>query len=513
MRSDLFGLEGDAPAEKISDRRAVELIFAFVGPVGSGVTKSAQVLSEVLDKEYGYEVFKPIKMSDIIREEAPRVGFGPHKGEDLSERTVHLQEVGNELRRRYGSDYLARKVVEKIASKRHQDGYQVNSQSGNPVPKIFRRAFIIDSLKNDQEYKCLKELYGDLMWTVGVFAPVSVREGRLLKLGYPRKALVPIFERDDGEDIDFGQKVRKIFSESDFFIRNDKSDDGHLRDTIRRYLELIFFTKIHTPLPSESAMYEAESVAARSGCLSRQVGAAIVDERGELIGVGWNDVPRFNGGLYSASTGTNGSDNRCFRWDEPICHNDKKKGEIFGEIWNALKSKKLFKRDISKYDFSKVVSGTRIDSLTEFSRAVHAEMEAILSVARTGSKGLVGATLFCTTFPCHSCARHIVASGIKAVYFIQPYKKSLALELHSDAASDDEEKHGVVHFLQYEGVAPKNILRLFNNHLDRKKNGRLVQFDRITARPIYAPFIDSFTSYEDRIVRELREIENRDNIT
>src|SRR3974377_740241 len=54
-------------------------------------------------------------------------------------------------------------------------------------------------------------------------------------------------------------------------------------------------------------------------------------------------------------------------------------------------------------------------NLIEFSRAVHAEMEAIISVARTGKAGLMGGTIFSTTFPCHNCARHIVAAGIKRV--------------------------------------------------------------------------------------------------
>lgn len=38
-----------------------------------------------------------------------------------------------------------------------------------------------------------------------------------------------------------------------------------------------------------------------------------------------------------------------------------------------------------------------------------------------------------TTFPCHYCARHIVAAGIYEVQYIEPYPKSKALQLHADA--------------------------------------------------------------------------------
>jgi deoxycytidylate deaminase len=75
---------------------------------------------------------------------------------------------------------------------------------------------------------------------------------------------------------------------------------------------------------------------------------------------------------------------------------------------------------------------TSLGGLIEFSRAVHAEMDAILSAARTGAR-LVGSRLFVTTFPCHYCARHIVTAGISEVHYIEPYPKSRALNLHQDS--------------------------------------------------------------------------------
>jgi len=105
---------------------------------------------------------------------------------------------------------------------------------------------------------------------------------------------------------------------------------------------------------------------------------------------------------------------------------------------------------------------SRIKGLIEFSRAVHAEMAAIVSAARDGLGQVRGATLFTTTFPCHNCARHIVADGIRKVIYIEPYPKSLALTLHNDAIStneNDEEKKVV--FLQYQGAAPRSFSRIF----------------------------------------------------
>ena len=59
-------------------------------------------------------------------------------------------------------------------------------------------------------------------------------------------------------------------------------------------------------------------------------------------------------------------------------------------------------------------------------------MDALLSAGREGVS-TVGTRLFVTTFPCHYCARHIVGAGVYEVQYIEPYPKSLALELHNDA--------------------------------------------------------------------------------
>lgn len=102
--------------------------------------------------------------------------------------------------------------------------------------------------------------------------------------------------------------------------------------------------------------------------------------------------------------------------------------------------------------------GTRFSDITEFGRAVHAEMDAITTAARLGTS-VRGGTVVCTTFPCHGCTRHIVASGIRRVVFIHPYIKSLARDLHEDAIVFEPEERGPIKgkvvFEQYTGVAPR----------------------------------------------------------
>ncbi|MDP1679252.1 MAG: deaminase, partial [Candidatus Nitrotoga sp.] len=125
-----------------------------------------------------------------------------------------------------------------------------------------------------------------------------------------------------------------------------------------------------------------------------------------------------------------------------------------------------------------VLNESRISSLIEFSRAIHAEMDAILSALRQG-KSIVGSRLFVTTFPCHYCARHIVTAGIDEVQYIEPYPKSLAYKLHRDSIALKPGADGLpsaggtkVVFRPFAGVAPRLYQMAFLKDRDLKdKNG------------------------------------------
>lgn len=64
--------------------------------------------------------------------------------------------------------------------------------------------------------------------------------------------------------------------------------------------------------------------------------------------------------------------------------------------------------------------GCSRDSKGSCSLALHAEENAILYAVKNGSK-IEGATLYTTLSPCIACARLILSSGIKEVYFKDSY--------------------------------------------------------------------------------------------
>ena len=116
-----------------------------------------------------------------------------------------------------------------------------------------------------------------------------------------------------------------------------------------------------------------------------------------------------------------------------------------------------------------VLKGLRVDSLIEFGRVVHAEMNALMEAAKNG-RSVQGATVYCTTFPCHGCARHIIASGVARVVFIEPYPKSLVGELYADAVAVEGSGGdlGAVQFEPFVGVAPQRFMQWF--HRSKRKD-------------------------------------------
>ncbi len=471
-------------------------VIAFVGPLGSGCTTSYDLMREVLAEEKlhkgSYELVQ-IKVSDILKEnDSVKEDYDNF---DAYQKTRHLQKIGNELRR-IDQYKVGKLIVEKLIAKR----IKIKFDSTGSDIFVFS---IIDSLKNPYDLKFLKNVYGRSLMLIGVTADRDVRWTRLKKKsGWGGKEQqfneideIDREERDEqGNAILFGQKVEDVFMSADYYIVNNEGV-GHnlttLKQELGRAVQILTRNLFISPTKNETFMHYAWAASRRSLCMSRQVGAAIVSKTGALLSLGWNEVPRAGGGLY-AECGHAGNDARCAGYgDEPICFNDQQKGIIVDELFSKLVKEYPNIKENEKV-LRSIFRKSRISDLIEFSRAVHAEMEAIIAVARNASMGLRDSTLYVTTMPCHSCARHIVASGIKEVQYIEPYRKSKAVALHSDSINlSNKEIEGKVWFRQYGGIAPSNYLEAYEAHHERK------QESGSKASEFHASYLDKNYSVEN----------------
>jgi deoxycytidylate deaminase len=226
-------------------------------------------------------------------------------------------------------------------------------------------------------------------------------------------------------------------------------------------------------------MFTAYGASMRSADMSRQVGA-VVTMNTDILSFGANETPRPFGGTYwpnydsdkgLISDVPNGRD-----YTRGVDRNAQEKQLIIDAIKKDLPEQVLEM-------LSENIERSGINDLTEYGRVVHAEMDAILSCARRGISSN-NSTLFCTTFPCHNCAKHIVAAGVKKVVYIEPYPKSKAYKMHDDSiASADEDSTGRVLFAPFVGVGPRQFMNLFSMSLSagarvrRKKPGTFEKFE------------------------------------
>jgi deoxycytidylate deaminase len=255
-------------------------------------------------------------------------------------------------------------------------------------------------------------------------------------------------------------------------------------------------------------MYFAASAAGNSACLSRQVGAAITDKAGEVIAVGWNDVPKVGGNLYMADPEDplSSKDQRCWNLEGGICFNDEEKKLISEVLVDELTRAGAISEENKGLAIRAIAQNSKIKNLIEFSRSVHAEMHAIINAGKISTAILEGGKMFITTYPCHNCARHIVAAGVREVYYIEPYRKSLATKLHSDALTEDESEVEKVRILPYDGIAPSRYLKLFRVPPNsRKSAGKLVKVDPHNSEPRFDKTLEALPTLEAMVVKGLRE--------
>jgi deoxycytidylate deaminase len=485
--------------DKIKKRQTPEIVIGLCGTIGSGTTKVATLIQNKLTScRFETQV---IHASDIIRDLA-RID---QQKKDFSY-IEKLQNEGNNIRQKFGNDYIAQCIIKKICETRwskvknlpHEEQYK-------QVREPSRRATIIDSLKHPDEASLFQMTYGDMFYLFGVLCPRHIRAQRLESKDLTRSEAFRCIERDESENFEYGQQLLKTIDKCDFFIRNTEGDTGRIQASVERCVELILGDNKQTPTKHEYAMFVAQASALRSGCLSRQVGACIIDDAGNIIATGRNDVPAFKGGLC---TEDNNNDNRCFARHETTCSSNKQQGKILADITSILSEH--IQHEAIQEVIKKIQKKTRVGGLIEFSRAIHAEMDAITTVAREGLTSLKNTTLYCTTYPCHNCARHIVASGIKTVYYIEPYEKSLATELHDDSIDKDPEysKIGItkLQILPFDGVAPKKYMQLFkSNNRKNPKDGSLNAIDTKYSLPVIQRYVDTHIEIESKVTEHITQ--------
>jgi cytidine deaminase len=490
-----------------------ELIFGIVSPVGTEYNRVTRPLFDYLLKEFGYEV-KEIRLSESLP------SFNGKKNE--YRRIKHLMNAGNQMREDHGNDILARFAIKEICKCRED---LKNNLENDLKGSSSKRAYIVNSLKHPEEVELLRKVYSKRFYLIGIHADKERRLSYLTKNRHVNeKEAQELISTDEDELLNYGQKTRDTYHLSDFFLSLGSLCD-QVNNSLKRFLDLIFSNPYINPTFDEFAMFMAFSSSARSGDLSRQVGTVISREQ-QIIATGANDVPKAGGGLYCSEynriTQKIEDDEDGKDYKRGYDSNKKEQGLIIDGIYKKLLDEKIIQDDPdNKEKICDILKESKISDLIEFSRAIHSEMDALLSCSRAGIPTL-GATLYCTTLPCHNCAKHIVASGISRVIYVEPYPKSLAFYLHSDSITlktsfeeDSNKKTKSVIFEPFIGVGARRFLDLFSmrlgsgsNLIRKEKSGKICEWKESNARPRNTLIENSYLDFEKDIGKSLPKGQN-----
>jgi deoxycytidylate deaminase len=454
-----------------------EIIIGLVGPIGVDL----DTVERSIARELAHVKYTPIhiRITELMRSIPVDVNIEAGSYNEKYHSLIHYADKVCE--KSQSASTLAALAVAKIREERTRI-------TGNYERPALSHAYIIRQFKRPEEIDLMRRTYGRKFVQISVTASREERKARLVESiknfneqtrddNECEKHALDLIKKDfdEGEEA-FGQRISKIFHLGDVFIYG--LNKRNIEETVKRFIEAFFGHNGISPSKMEYGMYMAAAASLRSIDLSRQVGASIFTEQGEILSMGCNEVPKAFGGTYWTEDGEDSKRD----FDKGHDANHARKLQILYDLLNRMGkngfiSEKLKEKGNTDEQFKYVIENEDINDsqvmdIIEFGRMIHAEMSAITDAARTGAK-LRDTIMYCTTFPCHMCAKHIVSSGIRRLVYLEPYPKSYAVELNSDSITFNELlEEKMVLFTPFHGISPRRYRDIFEKRGRKTKDGK-----------------------------------------
>ncbi len=183
------------------------MIVGIVGPIASGKS----MLSDELVKRG----FIRLSFSFEVREEARNRGIPIER--------KALQDLGNEMRLKFGRDYWAKRIISKISGENN---------------------YAVEGIRNTSEVVALRELKDFIL--AAVDAPLEKRYQWIMMRGKDSDPhflegvkLIDARDRGEGEG-EHGQQTSKCMEMADFHIMNDKTKEHFQKKLDKLFKKFIF---------------------------------------------------------------------------------------------------------------------------------------------------------------------------------------------------------------------------------------------------------------------------------
>ncbi len=291
---------------------------------------------------------------------------------------------------------------------------------------------VIDALRNPYEVLYFRERYA-AFYLLSINTSNDKRLEQLEKAGYTSADIQKI---DAKEYPDKSKELRSAFSSqdiercvslSDIFIVNDAEEyEVYLKRQLVRYIALMKHPGLVPPSHQERIMQIACDAQLNSGCISRQVGAAITDENFSIKAIGWNTVPEGQTPclLCDLNDLIDGRDASAYSEYEL------KNTEFRTVLQNIKELYQAKEEDYRRFDecgmtlsfcFKDIYNALTGKDNQVHTRSLHAEENAFLQLAKYGGQPIKGGKLFTTASCCELCAKKAYQLGIKEIYYIDSY--------------------------------------------------------------------------------------------
>jgi deoxycytidylate deaminase/dephospho-CoA kinase len=230
-------------------------------------------------------------------------------------------------------------------------------------------------------------------------------------------------EKLSGTNKFVAQNIQACIEVSDIHIHNSKNSQYTHNDLVSQlawYVTLMMHPGLVMPTSIENCMQMAYSAKQSSGCISRQVGAVVTDDTYSVKAVGWNSTPQGQIPCLLRSAedlieGRNKSDFSEYELKNPIFRE-----ALTSKYSNLIATNKSSNRNLS-FCFKSIQNEIEGEKNQVHTRALHAEENAFMQIAKHGGQKLSGGILFTTASPCELCAKKAYQLGVKKIVYIDPY--------------------------------------------------------------------------------------------
>jgi len=184
-------------------------VIGLTGSIGSG----KELVKDILMKRFNCWY---VHLSSMIRGELEKKRSG------FTRRT--MQDLGNELRKRYGSHILAKLAVEYMQRDKEM--------------------LIVDGIRNPGEIGYLRKKFGKDFVLIAADAPQQLRFERIIQRARPTdpktfEEFVALDERDQGKgEPDYGQQTVKCREQADFVVVNNGTP-GEIESKVNEIIQKI----------------------------------------------------------------------------------------------------------------------------------------------------------------------------------------------------------------------------------------------------------------------------------